>query len=92
MQTLGLNRTARDAVGDIPQSGVQVQHLRRHSLICISTLLGNNLRIGTGTYLAILAALEKGRHANEAYIVVPHHAVLSIIPRHFEAILEYFAA
>lgn len=41
-----------------------------------------------GDYLAIFAALEKGRHADEAYVVIPHDGVVGVAARDPEVVFE----
>lgn len=40
-------------------------------------------------YLAILATLEKGRHPNEADVVIPHHRILGVVSGDLELVLEH---
>jgi hypothetical protein len=96
--TLGHDGSASDAVRDVAQAGVQVEHLRRRRLLRDKSVNldhnTNNKRIVTKlkqelTYLRVLAALEKGRHPHETDVVVPHDSILVLIVGDPEAVVEH---
>ena len=83
--TLRCQCSSCDAVGDLFEAGIQVEHFCWGCLLIFNRASRNENGI---TDLRVFAALEERSDANEANIVIPHHNIILVISRYFEGVLE----
>lgn len=87
--TLGHDGTSCDAVGDVAQSRVHVEHL---GWLCLPNSSARQTRIFQSvqtTYLGVFATFEKWSHAHETNVVIPHDGILALVTGDFEGVLEH---
>lgn len=86
--TLCHDGTSSDAVSNILETRIQVEHLGRR---CLENLVSMVLSSSPNmTYLGVFATLEKRSHANKTDIIVPHDSVLDVISGGLENVLKDF--
>ena len=81
---MGFDGTPGDAVGDVLEAGVLVEHFRGRGLPGQRGLERNR----SETNLAVATALEEGGHANETDTVVPHDCVGGVVAGDLEVVVE----
>lgn len=81
---MGFDGAPGDAVGDVLETGVLVEHFRGRGLPGQRGLV----RKRSETNLAVATALEEGGHANETDTVVPHDCVGGVVAGDLEVVVE----
>ena len=81
---MSLDGAPGDAVGDVLEARVQVEHFGGRSLSKSAVLAWEEREAN----LAVATALEERSHPDKTDAVVPHDCVVGVIPGELEVVME----